>query len=666
MGNKEYSFCQNSNNFCQIFPMEKNIIRKSISLPKRNFDIKNSSTYSTMMNNHFPDFSQIENGGKIDINNTNNSNVKSFQSQNYKSKKFILLNPKLKNNTLKLNNTSKTVLRNLGNNKKNISYDKNNSTNLINKKKVFFIADMKHNIKSVNNNINKIDDINEIMGSLDKNKEENNEVKKKENTLTEEEEDTIINNSITENTNNSNNSSLNTNDIKSSQKNEKSVDDEKINNKNLEEKKIRNEIESISEIKEMKESNEFSGKNENILSEKEIELYENSNLNKKSNDKHKSSSIKGIKINNFRSSINPKNKSCFESRNEFLSITNCIREKEVKIINKNIDSKDNSHPLNFLIKKRKIKTSKYPLNNNSFNILTYEEDNSIQYSLFKDGMPNGITKFVIDKENKIYFKGEYENGYPKGYGRYSTGKKGSFYEGIWDKQLLLGIETWKDGSLYMGEFKNNKKDGLGLHRWQDGTIYYGEWKNDTMEGFCNIKFIDDRVYEGQMKNGLKNGYGEFTWKPIRKYIGYYINDVKEGFGIYVWNIKTFKIFAGFWHEGKIEGLGMVINGKDAHYGVWSYGEKIESFKNIRELELKFKSTENNMGKKLIRRRSTILEDINNLNDSNAQNFDKKENKKKIVYQAKNELQGFINFMCQDIRVIKNFIINAYYKSNEKK
>ena len=139
MGNKEYSFCQNSNNFCQIFPMEKNIIRKSISLPKRNFDIKNSSTYSTMMNNHFPDFSQIENGGKIDINNINNSNVKSFQSQNYKSKKFILLNPKLKNNTLKLNNTSKTVLRNLGNNKKNISYDKNNSTNLINKKKVIII-----------------------------------------------------------------------------------------------------------------------------------------------------------------------------------------------------------------------------------------------------------------------------------------------------------------------------------------------------------------------------------------------------------------------------------------------------------------------------------------------------------------------------------------------
>ena len=451
MGNKEYSLCQNSNNFCQIFPMEKNIIRKSISLPRRKFDIKNSSSYSSMMNNHFPDFSQIENGGKIDITNTNNSNMKSFQSQNNKSKKFILLNPKLKNNALKLNNTSKTVLKNIENKKKSISYDKNNNMNLINKKKIFFITDMKHNIKFRKNNNNKIEDINEIMGNLDKDKEENNEMKKKENITTEEEEDTIINNSITENSNNSNNS-INSKDKKSSQKKEKSIDNEKISNNNLEEKKLGNEIDNISDIKKMKESNEFSDNNDNIYSEKEIEL---SIPNKKTNDKHKNSSTKGLKINNFRSSINSKSKSGFASRNVFFNNSNYTNEKEVKITNENYDLFTTKHPLNFLIKERKIKTSIYPLNNNSFNILTYEEDNSKQYSLIKDGMPNGITKFVIDEENNIIFKGEYENGYPKGYGLYSTGKKGSCYEGIWDKQLLLGIETWKDGSIYMGEFKNN-------------------------------------------------------------------------------------------------------------------------------------------------------------------------------------------------------------------
>ena len=45
---------------------------------------------------------------------------------------------------------------------------------------------------------------------------------------------------------------------------------------------------------------------------------------------------------------------------------------------------------------------------------------------------------------------------------------------------------------------------------------------------------------------------------------------------------------------------------------------------------------------------------------------KKKKKKKYVYQAKSELQGFINFMCQDINVIKHFINNAYYKYNELK
>ena len=136
MGNKEYSFCQNSNNFCQIFPMEKNIIRKSISLPRKNCDIKNSSAYNSIMNNHCPEFSQIENGGKIDITETNNSNM---QSHNYKSKNFILLNPKLKNNAIQLKNTSKTVLKNIENKKKNISYNKNNSMNPINKTKLMIL-----------------------------------------------------------------------------------------------------------------------------------------------------------------------------------------------------------------------------------------------------------------------------------------------------------------------------------------------------------------------------------------------------------------------------------------------------------------------------------------------------------------------------------------------
>ena len=91
-----------------------------------------------------------------------------------------------------------------------------------------------------------------------------------------------------------------------------------------------------------------------------------------------------------------------------------------------------------------------------------------------------------------------------------------------------------------------------------------------MDGFCYINYADDKIYEGEMMNGAKNGYGEFTWKPIRKYIGYYVNDLKEGFGIYIWNIKTFQIYVGFWNKGKMEGIGMMINGKNIYYNVGRY------------------------------------------------------------------------------------------------
>ena len=111
----------------------------------------------------------------------------------------------------------------------------------------------------------------------------------------------------------------------------------------------------------------------------------------------------------------------------------------------------------------------------SFNIIIYKEDNSKQYSFFKNGLASGATKYIIDKN--IIFEGEFKDGYPKGYGKFTLLNECRCYEGIWDKSIMIGIESWKDGTLYIGEFKDNKKEGVGMYRWPDGTIYYGELKN---------------------------------------------------------------------------------------------------------------------------------------------------------------------------------------------
>jgi hypothetical protein len=300
------------------------------------------------------------------------------------------------------------------------------------------------------------------------------------------------------------------------------------------------------------------------------------------------------------------------------------------------------------------------LNRNSFNIITYKEDSSEQYSFFENGIANGVTKFIINKKYKIVYEGYLEDGFPKGYGKYSLLEEGKFYEGIWDKNLLLGIETWKDSTVYVGEFKNNKKNGIGMYRWPDGTIYSGEWKNDTMEGYCYIRYEDNRKYEGQMMNGLKHGYGEFTWKSTRKYFGHYLNDLKDGFGIYIWNIKTFEVYIGFWYKGKMEGIGMTIKDDRKRYGKWSRGEKIEKFKNDRELQLKYKSTEFIMATNLINQRVKVSKDNNQIvfNNNNLDMFKKR---KSIVIEAKAQIEGCINFMCQDLKTIKRIIISFFLK-----
>ena len=38
--------------------------------------------------------------------------------------------------------------------------------------------------------------------------------------------------------------------------------------------------------------------------------------------------------------------------------------------------------------------------------------------------------------------------------------------------------TWKDGSMYIGEYYKGKKNGIGTYSWPDGTRYEGQWSNN--------------------------------------------------------------------------------------------------------------------------------------------------------------------------------------------
>ena len=45
------------------------------------------------------------------------------------------------------------------------------------------------------------------------------------------------------------------------------------------------------------------------------------------------------------------------------------------------------------------------------------------------------------------------------------------------------MEKWPDGSVFVGQYKEGKKNGLGKYEWADGAIYEGEWEDNEIAGY---------------------------------------------------------------------------------------------------------------------------------------------------------------------------------------
>ena len=55
----------------------------------------------------------------------------------------------------------------------------------------------------------------------------------------------------------------------------------------------------------------------------------------------------------------------------------------------------------------------------------------------------------------------------------------------------------------------------GSFSWKNGTKYIGEWKNNN-----------------------RHGFGTYTWVSGSRYVGHYKNDKRHGFGTYTWKMET--------------------------------------------------------------------------------------------------------------------------------
>ena len=59
----------------------------------------------------------------------------------------------------------------------------------------------------------------------------------------------------------------------------------------------------------------------------------------------------------------------------------------------------------------------------------------------------------------------------------------------------------KDGSVYIGAFKESYKTGVGHLTLTSGHDYRGDFMNDAYQGNGKMKYPDGRWYEGEYAQG---------------------------------------------------------------------------------------------------------------------------------------------------------------------
>jgi len=60
-----------------------------------------------------------------------------------------------------------------------------------------------------------------------------------------------------------------------------------------------------------------------------------------------------------------------------------------------------------------------------------------------------------------------------------------------------------DGSIYEGEFKDDRIEGEGKFTWGPDRIYNGQWKNNSLHGF-GIFIKKGKIYVGNILHLIIN------------------------------------------------------------------------------------------------------------------------------------------------------------------
>lgn len=98
------------------------------------------------------------------------------------------------------------------------------------------------------------------------------------------------------------------------------------------------------------------------------------------------------------------------------------------------------------------------------------------------------TGTCYDKDGKLIY-----------YGKFYNDKPTETYPNQSVDGWTFGVINYSDGSKYVGELHNGKRDGRGLYLWVDGDMWYGPWSNDSRSGYGIYMRYNGNWFKGTWK-----------------------------------------------------------------------------------------------------------------------------------------------------------------------
>ncbi|KKY02975.1 hypothetical protein VN21_00265 [Paraclostridium benzoelyticum] len=149
----------------------------------------------------------------------------------------------------------------------------------------------------------------------------------------------------------------------------------------------------------------------------------------------------------------------------------------------------------------------------------------------------GTYIFLQNDGSELEYVGDFKEDMKNGNGICELPNK-CLYIGQWKDDVMEGIGKmiYASDDEYLGNWKHGKKEGHGIYTWKDSGMYIGEFKHGKMEGIGTCyDYNGFIIYEGEFKNNLPHGQGVYTWPDNKRYVGEFKHGKRHGFGTFYIN-----------------------------------------------------------------------------------------------------------------------------------